>query len=99
MCGQVEAWSSNVAPSISPGCCTAKNSERLRSVMSGPHASAPRGIVTNCCTWPRSEPTTGTRKMPSLEPSTLPSVEIHRLPAESKATLSGQLIGLTWALS
>ena len=44
---------------------------------------------------PRDRPATGTRKSPSFDPSTLPSVEIHRLPVLSKATLSGQLIGLT----
>jgi hypothetical protein len=36
---------------------------------------------------------------PSLLPRALPSVEIHRLPALSNATLSGQEIGDTVALS
>ena len=64
-----------------------------------PAASAPNGTVRNCLTSPRSGPATGTRKRPSFEPSALPSVEIHRLPTASNATLSGQVIGLTFALS
>ena len=41
----------------------------------------------------------GTANRPSLEPSALPSVEIHRLPWLSKARLSGHEIGLTLVLS
>src|SRR5690606_41058062 len=40
-------------------------------------------------------PRVATPKRPSCEPRALPSVEIHRLPWSSKATLSGQEIGLT----
>ena len=44
-------------------------------------------------------PSIGVANRPSLLPSALPSVEIHRLPALSKATLSGQEIGETADLS
>src|SRR5256885_6932247 len=82
---------------FSPGCCTA-TSTRL-SVTTGPHVSAPTGTERNCLTWPRSGPVTGTENRPSFAPSVLPSVATHRLPCRSKATLSGQEIGLTWLLS
>src|SRR5690606_38964116 len=95
VCGHVLAGDSKLAPSTSPGCWTATRTDCWSSVTSGPQVSAPSGTVRNCWTWPRDGPSTGTRKSPSLEPSALPSVETHRLPTASKATLSGQLIGLT----
>ena len=95
VCGQVETGSSNVAPSASPGCCTAANTLSPSAEISGPHVSAAVGTVRNWRTFPRSGPRVGTAKSPSLDPSTLPSDEIHRLPAPSNATLSGQEIGLT----
>jgi hypothetical protein len=69
------------------------------SLTSGPQASTANGTERNCFTWPRFGPAAGTVKIPSLEPSTLPTVEIHRLPEPSKLTLSGQEIGLTFVLS
>src|SRR5918999_618690 len=97
VCGQVLDGLSNVASSVSPGCWTALKTVLPSGVISGPQVSAPTGTVRNCCTWPRCGPSTGQEYMPSLEPRELPSVEIHRLPAGSKATLSGQEIGLTWS--
>ena len=100
VCGQVLDGASKVAPSVSPGCWTAKNrGPVVVRPASGPQASAPfRHGEELLARRPRRGPSTGTRKMPSLDPSTLPSVEIQRLPSESNATLSGQLIGLTLGL-
>ncbi len=85
------------APSTSPGCCTATNTEPSSLSMIGPQVSAPVGTARNCSTLPRSGPSAATRCRASLRPMVpgWPSVEIHRFPAPSKATLSGQEIGET----
>jgi hypothetical protein len=68
------------------------------------------GTVRNALRCPRSAPSVGTAKSPSFVPptvpaswfrvdSTVPSVEIHRLPAGSNSRLSGQDMALTWDLS
>src|SRR5690349_10534987 len=97
--GQVEAGFSTLAPVISPGCCTATNTERSSPVMNGPQVSAPGGTVRNCLRCPRSAPSIAVANSPSLLPRALPSVAIQRLPALSKATLSGHEIGDTADLS
>src|SRR5690606_30503577 len=88
---------STLAPSTSPGCWTATNTLVPSSRIVGPQVSAPIGTVRNCLTFPRSGPSTGTENSPSFEPRALPSVEIHRLPSVSNATLSGHEIGLTFS--
>ena len=67
--------------------------------INGPQVSAPDRHGEELLAPGRAvRPRAGTANMPSLEPSWLPSVEIHRLPPGSKAMLSGQEIGLTWSL-
>ena len=56
---------------------------------------APTGPLMNCCRRPRCGPGVGHTQQPSLLPlGCAPSVTIHRLPALSKPTLSGEPIGL-----
>src|SRR5262245_30794602 len=95
--GQWDSGLSALAPSSSPGCWT--DTSTKSSATTGPQVSAPWGTVRNCLTCPRSRPSTGTANRPSLCDSALPSVEIHRLPLLSNATLSGQEMGLTCDLS
>ena len=93
--GKKEVWAPH-SP-FSPGCCTATKAVRSSSRMTGPQVSASRGTERNCSTRPRASPSRVTRKRPSFLPIPpgWPSVEIHRLPTESKARLSGQEIGET----
>ena len=60
-----------------------------------PQTSQPTGPLMNCCKRPRFGPTVGVTQQPSLPPlGCAPSVTIHRLPALSKPTLSGEPMGL-----
>src|SRR5699024_6471252 len=95
--GQWEAGFSKVASSSSPGCWTFTMTRS--SVTIGPQVSAATGTVRKQRVSPRFSPFSPTAYRPSLLSRALPSVEIHRLPWESKARLSGQEIGETLDLS
>ncbi len=79
-----------VAEPASPGCCKVRNNVAPSAVNSQPHTSAPTGPLMNWRTWPRSGPSVGQTKQPSLlSPGWFPSVTIQRLPSASKPRLSG----------